>query len=94
MRVVAGTAEARKYRLVWHVPKCIALDHVFWVDSDTSEYCQFYIPIRLSPIHMEPDTYTTKCKKIELRPLLGTILIDPVEGLDEESITEELALEN
>ena len=45
MRVVAGTAEARKYRLVWHVPKCVALDYVHWVDDVTCEYAQYITPI-------------------------------------------------
>lgn len=85
MRVVGGTYASLPYRLVWHVPRCKALDHIHWVDDETNEYAQFDVPIRFDWATGEAAEKIHKVKKIELRPKQGVVLIDPIEGLEPET---------
>ena len=93
MRVVAGTLEARRFRLVWHVPKCVALDYVHWVDDVTCDYAQYITPILMDYTTREAKQQIFKVKKIEIKPLQGVILIDPLEDAEDETLEQELALE-
>ena len=85
MKVEAGTPEAGKYRLVWHVPMCRALTNVKWVDDETQQYCTYTFGLDF------PAYQTHQAKKIELRPKEGAIFIDPIEGLNEEALVTDKA---
>ena len=98
MRIVAGTPEAYKYNLVWHVPLCKALNNVKWVDDETQEYCTFklgYCTFKLGHLNYRSglgvvELRTHQAKKIEIRPRERVIFIDPIEGLDQEALLREL----
>lgn len=80
MRIEAGTPSALGYRRVWDVSRCRSLLNVKWVDDETHQYGVNVFTTWAFK------TETIQAKKIELAPAIGTIFIDPIEGVKEEDV--------
>lgn len=69
---------------VWDCERCCVIPAVLWVNSETLEYCTVDQPARA--IGDQIVTTTHQAKKIEWLFPSKLILINPVEGIDGESI--------
>lgn len=82
MRITASSYPGTCW-LVWHVPTCLEVKHVLWVDTEARTYCQHIVPLQV--IGGEVASRVVHARQIAVNVDAALILIDPVEDEFSES---------
>lgn len=84
MRIDAMTYPGRKW-LVWHVPRARELRDVLWIDDQSHTYCVIDRPLRT--VGNDIARRVEQARKIVINCDSAVALVDPIEGVSDESIT-------